>query len=379
MDLYELLGVRARAGLAEVKRAFQKRARLWHPDVNPGDPVAAERYRELLRAFEVLSDPERRAVYDRGGDPFVQSLPRRPEVGFAGFDFTVEARREGGSFREIFDGALHAGPAGGGPAPGEDLEQSTRISFEEALHGARRRVQLVRQDLCPACSGRGDVAFAPIPCPRCAGAGRAQAARGHMVFTRACAACRGTGLLDRHPCDECSSEGRLMQSEWLDLQIPAGVENGSRVRLPGCGNAGRRGGPPGDFVLRVEVEPHAVFRREGADLRCGVPVTMMEAALGAHVEVPTPDGPVTIEVPAGTQNGQQFRLRKRGMPRPGQKARGDLWVEVQVLVPHVRDERSRELLRELQRLNPMDPRHSAGGPEAPPRAGERPRGRRGEE
>jgi molecular chaperone DnaJ len=200
-----------------------------------------------------------------------------------------------------------------------------------------------------------------------------------MVFTRACAACRGTGLLDRHPCDQCGAEGRLMQSEWLEVQIPAGVENGSRVRLPGCGNAGRRGGPAGDFVLRVEVEPHEVFRREGADLRCSVPVTMMEAALGAHVEVPTPDGPMTIEIPAGTQNGQQFRLRKRGMPRPGEKARGDLWVEAQLLVPHVRDERSRELLRELQRLNPMDPRQSSGGPGAQPRAGERPRGPRGEE
>lgn len=361
MDLYELLGVRARAGAAEVKRAFQKRARLWHPDLNPGDPLSAERYRQLLRAFEVLSDPARRALYDRGGDPFAQSEPRRPEVGFAGFDFTVEARREGGSFREIFDGALPAGPAGLGPAPGEDLEESTLISFDEALRGTRRRVQLVRHDQCPACAGRGDVSFAAIPCPRCGGAGRVQAARGHMLFTRACAACRGSGRLDRQACDQCGAEGRVMQSEWLDVQIPAGVESGSRVRLPGCGNAGRRGGPAGDFVLRVEVEPHPVYRREGSDLRCSVPVTMMEAALGAHVEVPTPDGPVTIEIPSGTQHGQQFRLRKRGMPRPGESARGDLWVEARVVVPRPRDERSRELLRELQRLNPDDPRAAAGG------------------
>lgn len=147
-----------------------------------------------------------------------------------------------------------------------------------------------------------------------------------------------------------------MHGEWLEVQIPAGVESGSRVRLQGCGNAGRRGGPPGDFVLRVEVEAHALFRREGADLHCTVPITMMEAALGGHVEVPTPDGPVNIEIPAATQAGQQFRLRKRGLPKLGEKGRGDLWIEVRVWVPRLRDERAKELLRELQRLQPENPR-----------------------
>ena len=359
MDLYELLGVPRRATLAQIRRAFQKRARQWHPDINPGDPRAGERYTDLQRALEVLVDSERRALYDRGGNPWPQAQVPEPQI-VAGFDFSVELRaQEGGSFREIFDGVLPGSAPRPEATPGEDLEESTRISFDEAFHGTRRRVQLMRQDQCPVCGGQGDLAVAAQPCPQCAGAGRVRARRGHLVFTRDCAECRGTGRLDRRPCGECGAEGRLMHSEWLDVQIPAGVESGSRVRLAGCGNAGRRGGPPGDFVLQVEVEPHALFQREGADLRCHVPVTMMEAALGGHIDVPTPDGPMTIEIPAATQAGQQFRLRKRGLPKLGEKGRGDLWVEVRVWVPRVDGERARELLRELQRLHPENPRNGA--------------------
>lgn len=356
MDLYELLGVPRRATPAQIRRAFQKRARQWHPDVNPGDARAVERYSDLQRALEVLVDAERRALYDRGGNPWPQARPQAPQIGFAGFDFSVELRPQEGSFREIFDGVLPGSQPQPEATPGEDLEQATRISFDEAFHGTLRRVQLMRQDLCPACGGLGDLAFAPRPCTQCAGSGRARSRRGHLVFTRDCPECRGTGRLDRRPCGPCGAEGRLMHGEWLEVQIPAGVESGSRVRLQGCGNAGRRGGPPGDFVLRVEVEAHALFRREGADLHCTVPITMMEAALGGHVEVPTPDGPVNIEIPAATQAGQQFRLRKRGLPKLGEKGRGDLWIEVRVWVPRLRDERAKELLRELQRLQPENPR-----------------------
>jgi molecular chaperone DnaJ len=357
MDLYALLGIRPKATQAEIRRAFQKRARQWHPDINPGDPLAAERYRHLLSAVEVLSDDERRALYDGGGDPFARARPA-PEIGFAGFDFSVETRTDG-SFRDIFDGVL----PGSAPPPeavrGEDLEQSTSVTFDEAFHGARRRMHLMRQDRCPTCAGSGDVSFAPIACPKCGGAGRLRAARGHMVFTRECSECQGQGRLDRRPCVQCAAQGRLMHSEWLEVQIPAGVESGSRVRLPGGGNVGQRGGAAGDFVLQVQVEPHPIFRREGADLRCTVPVTMMEAALGAHVEAPTPDGSMTIEIPAGTQAGQQFRLRKRGMPKLGESARGDLYVEVRVWVPRIADARSRELLRELAQLNPDRPPRGA--------------------
>jgi len=230
------------------------------------------------------------------------------------------------------------------------------LSFEESLSGAERRIHVVRADHCPTCGGAGEVPFGPVPCARCGGTGQIRATRGHMIFSRACGDCGGAGALTQRPCQRCGGEGRLVQSEWLDVQIPAGAAAGSRVRIPGCGNAGRHGGAPGDFVLEIEVEPHRLYRREGDDLHCIVPVTMAEAALGGHIDVPTPDGPVTIEIPAGTQTGQRFRLRKRGAPKIGEKARGDLYVEARVVVPAITDNRSRALLEEVARLNPDDPR-----------------------
>jgi molecular chaperone DnaJ len=363
MDLYELLRVRRTASEAEVRRAYQRLARALHPDLNPGDPEAAERFRTVSRAFEVLSDAQRRAAYDRG-EASPESATPLPEGGFEGFDFSTEVRVESLGFREIFDGVLR--PSGdrpeAGPLRGEDLEQATRLTFEESLAGTQRRVHLVRQEHCPLCQGAGEVEFGPVPCPRCQGSGQVRGSRGHMIFSRRCADCGATGHLHRKPCARCGGEGRLMASEWLEVKIPPGAGDGSRVRVPGCGNAGRRGGPPGDFVLAVEVEPHPLFRREGEDLHCAVPVGITEAALGAHIEVPTPDGPVPIELPAGTQNGQRFRLRKRGVPKLGGKGRGDLFVEARIFVPTVRDDRSRELLLEFARLNPHDPRKSGPAP-----------------
>jgi molecular chaperone DnaJ len=355
MDFYEALGARRGATAAEIRRAFQRLARRLHPALNPGDPVAAERFAQAARAFEVLSDPRRRAEYDRGERPAQEAVPIR-QVGFEGFDFSVESIGSVG-FRELFADVLR-GPGKREPTPvrGEDLEQSTRLSFEESLSGTGRRIHLVRQDQCPACNGAGEVAFGPVPCPRCQGTGQVKSRRGHMIFSQACSDCAGSGRLARRPCPRCAAAGRVMQSEWLDVRIPAGVEHGGRVRVAGCGNAGRFGGEAGDFVLAVEVEPDPFFRRQGEDLHCTVPVTMAEAALGAHVEVPTPEGPMTIEIPAGTQAGQRFRLRKRGVPRLGGEGRGDLFIEIEVRVPHVTDDRSRELLQELAQLNPEDPR-----------------------
>jgi molecular chaperone DnaJ len=368
MDLYELLGVRKAATGVEIRRAYQKRARQLHPDLNPGDPISAERFRQVTVAFEVLSNGERRADYDRHGRVGSPAPPDVPEVGFAGFDFSAERGRTAG-FREIFDGALASDAAAVEATRGEDLEQATRLAFDEAFHGTRRRIHLVRQDACQACGGSGEVALGPVACPKCGGSGQVRARRGHMLFTRRCAACGATGRIDRRPCARCAGEGRLIQSEWLEVDIPPGVGHGSRVAVEGCGNAGRRGGRPGDFVLVVEVEAHPFFRREGDDLRCGVPVTFAEAALGAHVDVPTPTGTVAIEIPAGTQTGQEFRLRKRGMPKLGEKGRGDLYVEVDVRTPRLADERSRELLRELARLNPEDPRRGLPQPSAPAEKG----------
>jgi molecular chaperone DnaJ len=354
MEYYELLGIRKSASVVEIRRAFQKLARRLHPDLNPGDPVAAERFSAAAQAFEVLCDAQRRAAYDRGERP-APPPPAASAVGFEGFDFSVDLAGAGAGFHELF-GSGAGGPAGAPPARGEDLEQTARITFEEAFRGASRRLQLLRSDRCAACQGRGDVAYGPAPCPRCRGKGQLRANRGHMIFSRACADCGATGVLDRRPCPRCGAEGRSMQSEWLDVQIPPGAGDGTRIRFPECGNVGPRGGPPGDLLLRVEVEPHPFYRREGEDLSCTLPVSMTEAALGAHVEAPTPDGPVTIEIPAGTQTGQRFRLRKRGLPRLADGGRGDLYVEAEVVIPAVTDRHARELLEELARLNPAEPR-----------------------
>jgi molecular chaperone DnaJ len=364
MDLYQVLGVRRNAPLAEIRRAYQKRARQLHPDLNPGDPVAAQRFAQVSQAFGVLADPQRRAEYDRGETPPAAPAAGVADVGFEGFDFSAEVRVGGVAFREIFAGVLQGDREDGGPTRGEDLEQGARITFEECLVGTRRRVHLVRQDRCPQCHGEGEVDIAPVPCPACAGSGQVRAHRGRMIFSRRCADCNGAGVLRFRSCPRCAGEGRVMQSEWLDVVIPAGAEEGSRVGVPGHGNAGRRGGPPGDFLLSVHVEPHRFYRREGADLHCEVPLTITEAALGAHVEVPTPEGPVAIQVPAGTQAGQRFRLRKRGLPRREGKGRGDLYVQARVWVPDVQDDESRELLREFARRNPKDPRKGLHVPPA---------------
>jgi molecular chaperone DnaJ len=350
MDLYEILGVGRGASLAEIRRAFRKRQRQLHPAVNPGDPVAAQHFEAVSQAFDVLSDPKRRADYDHTGE-----LPRTPlavaELDFQGFDFSVNVTR-GAGFRDLFE----TGAESATPGPGEDLEHQARVTFAESLKGAKRRLHLMRQDRCPGCRGSGEVTFAPVVCPTCKGDGRVRTSRGHMVFLRRCPECGARGVLGRRPCPQCSGQGRLMHSEWLDVTIPAGVESGSHLRVPGAGNAGPFGGPSGDLVLTLEVEPHPFYRREGEDLHCTVPASFTEAALGAHIEVPAPDGPVTIEIPAGTQTGQRFRLRKRGVPRLGGKGRGDLFVEISVRVPTAKDERSRALLRELGELHPENPR-----------------------
>jgi molecular chaperone DnaJ len=356
MELYDVLGVRREASTADVRRAYQKLARSLHPDLNPGDAAAAARFAVVSRAFEVLSDPQRRAEYDRGArEP--RPASRVPEVGFEGFDFSAEVSVAGVHFRDIFAGVLR--PAPKLAMPGEDLEQATRVTFEECFRGAHRRIHLVRQAPCESCGGVGRVTTGPLPCSTCRGSGQVRANRGRMVFSRRCADCAGTGVLDDRVCGRCD-DGRVMRSEWLEVDIPPGVDDGSRLRVPGCGNAGRRGGPPGDFVLVMQAEPHPFYRRQGCDLQCEVPVTITEAALGGHIEVPTPDGPMNIEIPSGTQNGQRFRLRKRGLPRLGEKVRGDLFVEARIWVPRVEDEGSRELLREFARRNPKGPRQQPG-------------------
>ncbi len=360
MNLYDLLGVPRKATAAQIRRAFQKRARCFHPDLNPGDPVAAARFREISEAFEVLSDAQRRGDYDRGA-PGVRAVapavPAVPEIQFQGFDFTLETRGRA-SFRELWGEVLEQRKQADAEArPGEDLEEKARLTFAEAYHGTERRFQIVRQGACPDCHGTGDLPRQPVTCAACRGTGQVRASRGHMVFLRRCDECGAAGAISRRPCDRCAGAGRGMHGEWLQVNIPPGVQDGERLRLSGAGNAGVRGGPPGDFVLAVEVEPHPVYRREKDDLHCTVPITIAEAALGGHVDVPTPDGPVTIELPAGTQEGQTFRLRKRGFPRMG-GGRGDLHVQVRVQVPRVTEGAARDLMRQFAALQRDEPRRA---------------------
>jgi molecular chaperone DnaJ len=351
-DPYDLLGVRRSATLAEIRRAYQRKARQLHPALNPGDPAAAGRFEAVTAAFEILSDADRRAAFDSGESPASVTTTTVTEVVFEGFDFSAD-RQPPANFRDIFEGVAPANA----PLRGEDLEQVARISFNESMCGARRRIHVVRHDHCPLCGGEGEVSVGPAqPCTRCAGAGHLRARRGHLVFSRGCGDCGGRGVTSERRCPRCAGEGRLIQSEWLDVDIPPGAGNGTRVRLPGLGNCGRAGGAAGDLTLVVEVELHPLFRREGDDLHCEVPVTIVEAALGAHVAVPTPEGSVNIQIPAGTQTGQRFRLRKRGAPRLGGKGRGDLFAAARVVVPTVTDARGRALLQELGGLYPEDPR-----------------------
>lgn len=359
MDLYAALGVRNTATTAEIRRAYQKLARLLHPDLNPGDPVAIERFNAVQSAFNVLSDPQRRGQYDRGESAAPPKAA--PQIGFEGFDFSAQMHVGRFNFSEILEGVLTPERAPEDATPGEDLEEVARISFRESFEGTRRRVNVTRYDRCPACQGAGDLELGKRPCPTCHGEGKVRGSRGRMIFTRRCRDCGGSGQLGRVRCNRCSGEGRALHRDWLEVTIPPGAGDGTRLRLAGAGNAGRRGGKAGDFVLQVQVEPHPFFHRAGDDLTCEVPVTMVEAALGGHVEVPTPDGTVSIEIPAGTQNGQRFRLRKRGLPilsqgGEGGRGRGDLFVEVKVVVPAVADDESRRLLSEFARRNPQEPR-----------------------
>jgi molecular chaperone DnaJ len=354
IDYYAILGIDLDANVADIRRAFKRHSRRFHPALNPGDPTAAERFASIASAYEVLSDPQRRDHYDHGGDE-VRATPTAPEVGFEGFDFSPGTRRGGVGFKEIFNEVLRRDRVAPGSAtPGEDLEHVTRLSFAEALTGARRTVRLTRQERCPPCEGTGDVAAGSTACPACGGAGRVRATRGHMIFTRACVTCGSRGVIDVLPCGRCKGEGRVPQVEALEIEIPGGVRAGSRIEVPGGGNAGRRGGPVGDFALVIELEPHPMFERVADDLVCRVPIAITEAALGAHIEVPTPEGPLTIQIPAGTQAGQRFRLLKRGMPRLERGGRGDLYIEVELRVPRIEDERSRQLLEEFARLNHSD-------------------------
>ena len=357
MDFYILLGLERAASLGDIKRAYKRLARKYHPDINPGDRRAASQFRQIAEAYETLVDPDRRRRYDATGSA---TAPTEPSpYGFEGFDFSVSvtgstASTFGDLFADVFDQRepRHEGT----PERGSDLHQTISIAFEEAVRGGQHPLTVTRQEHCRTCRGAGWQQVPETRCLSCQGAGTVKTARGHMVFSRTCAQCGGTGRQRKSRCPTCSGQQVETRTEPLAMNVPAGLADGARIRVPGKGHVGRNGGDNGDLYITVQVEPHPLFRREGDDLHVTMPIAVHEAALGAKIEVPSLDGPARLRVPPGTQSGQRFRLRDRGVPSPRDARKGDLVVEVKLVLPKVLDERSKELLREFGRINREDVR-----------------------
>jgi molecular chaperone DnaJ len=348
MDLYALLGLAPGATPADIKRAYRRLSRRYHPDINPGDKAAETLYRRISEAYETLVDPDRRRNYDAGA-PSADRASATFE--FTGFDFsTVAHGSQAATFTELFAEVLHPVPPAdaGRPEPGADLHATLSIPFEESMHGGERQVVVTRQHACGMCRGAGVIRTPEGRCAPCHGSGKVRWARGHMVFTKPCAACHGTGRQRSQRCPACASSGRQVRTEAALVAIPPGVVDGARLRVPEMGHAGRGGARHGDLYVTVHVQPHAVFRRQGDDLCLVLPIGVHEAVLGARVEVPSLEGPVRLRVPPGTQAGQRFRLRERGVPAAS--GRGDLLVEIRIVLPQIVDERGKELMREFGKL-----------------------------
>jgi molecular chaperone DnaJ len=397
-DYYGALGVKKGASTDEIRKAFRKLARKYHPDVNPGDKAAEEKFKTISEANEILSDPKKRKIYDQlgfysdnidpaaaeayaqqGGTPggFPGGQPGGNATGsagaggvpfdFGGFDFSdlFEGGGRGkrassssrGGFRDIFSSMFDRGGAAAaeGPEPGSDLEYQVNVPFWTAIRGGVMRLNITRRETCGSCHGSGFVE-APGVCPQCHGKGTIEQTGGRMKFNVQCPRCHGTGK-NISTCPTCHGEGTIERTEPLEVRIKAGTRDGQRIRLAGKGNAGSHGGPPGDLYVIIKTGDHPVFHRDGDDIRLTVPVTATEAALGAKIEVPTIDGRTLLKIPPGTQSGQRLRLREKGVPSATKDGvRGDEIVEVKVTVPMPRDEKTKELLRELAKLNPEDPR-----------------------
>jgi molecular chaperone DnaJ len=396
-DYYGTLGVKKTATADDIRKAFRKLARKYHPDVNPGDKKSEEKFKEISEANDVLSEPKKRKIYDQVGfysdniDPATAEAYARGGASsgrtqtsgrggqgvpfdFDGFDFSgfqggggkrgAESEGFGGSFRDIFGGMFNRGEGGRqarGPQPGTDLEYQVEIDFWTAIHGGVTRLEIQRQEQCPTCKGRA-VVGGPQECPECHGSGQVQQMGGRMKFNIQCPRCGGSGKV-QNACKTCDGAGVVTRREPLEFRIKAGTRDGQRIRLAGKGNAGTEGAAAGDLYLIIKVGSNKLFKRVGDDIHITVPVTMTEAALGAKIDVPTIDGVANhagraqLKIPPGTQTGQKLRMREKGVVsavREGQ--RGDQIVEVKIVVPKVQDERSKEILRELQKLNPDDPR-----------------------
>ena len=357
-DYYEVLSVQRGCGDQELKSAYRKLALQFHPDRNPDDPSAEERFKEASEAYGVLSDPQKRAAYDRFGHAGVNG-----GGGFGGFDMNnVDL---GDIFGDLFGDFFN----GGGQQRrrsraqrGADLRFDLHLEFEEAVFGVKRSVTVSRHESCEVCHATGAApGTAPTTCPDCAGRGQVRFQQGFFAISRPCGRCGGTGSIIADPCRACRGHGRLARERTLDVQVPAGVEDGTRIRYSEQGEAGLNGGPQGDLYIVLHVKEHEIFEREGNDLHCAVPISFPQAALGAEIIVPTLYGEHKLKVPEGTQSGHVFRIRHKGVPVLNSSGKGDLFVEVQVQVPSRLNKRQRELLEELSATVRIENRPSKKG------------------
>lgn len=382
-DYYETLGVAKSAEAEEVRKAYRKLARKYHPDLNPGDKAAEERFKNVQEAYDILSDDEKRKTYDQYGF-YSPNIPPNGAggasggsagPGFGGFDFAEYTRQQqqagagaqtdegdtpgGGSFRDIFGSFFGGGRARQGtpqPERGSDLEYGLNVDFWQAIRGTQVKLNISRQETCPTCHGSGAAGSNVAVCPECDGSGTVTQMAGAMKFNLTCPRCGGTGRL-KNACPTCRGEGRVSHPDTVEVRIPQGVAAGSRLRVAGKGNAGVAGGPAGDLYITIRVEEHPFFKRSGDNIDVQVPLSVSEAGLGAKIEVPTIDGRALLKIPQGTQNGQKFRLRDKGIFNARKNTRGDEIVEVVLRSPDVHNERTRELLRELAQVQTTDVRH----------------------
>jgi molecular chaperone DnaJ len=352
-DFYELLGVSKSASADDLKKAYRKLAMQYHPDRNPGNKAAEQKFKDISEAYDVLKDDQKRAAYDRYGHAAFEG-----GRGGGPGDFGFAA-----GFADIFDemfGEFMGGRRGqGANARGNDLRYNLEIALEEAFKGKQTTVRVPTMAMCEACGGTGaETGSKPVSCPTCYGNGRVRAQQGFFTIERTCPSCHGAGRVIENPCRKCGGQGRLRKEKTLSVSIPAGVEDGTRIRLAGEGEAGLRGGAPGDLYIFLAVKPHRFFQRDGANIHCRVPISMPRAALGGSIEVPTIDGSrAKVNVPAGTQGGHQFRLRNRGMSVLRSSARGDMYVQVTVETPVHLTKRQQELLREFEKAGDSHTTH----------------------
>ena len=364
-DFYQILGVNKNASIAEIKKAYRKLARKYHPDLNPGDKAAEQKFKEMNEAHETLKDPEKKKQYDLYGSLGAHGGAGdagRRSGNFEGFDFSNTGNSSFGDIFETIFGNAAGQRSGAGrkhrqAEAGEDLNYSINLSFMDAAKGIETPIQISHRQTCPTCRGKGtDPASGQTTCPVCQGQGRVQKQTGFMKFGSICPNCGGSGTLPGAPCRACGGEGRSEKVARLRIKIPAGVDNESKVRINGKGNAGRHGGPDGDLIITIHVTPHKVFRRNGPDLEMTLPVTYAEAALGAKIEIPTLDGSSLFKVPPGTLSGQKLRMKGKGIVNPKTRSEGDLYVEIKIVPPSTKDLKVRELLKEIEKIAPYDPR-----------------------